>query len=170
MRTFLNVELTETRENLLKEITLLSDEEFNRNFNPEKWSIAQVCHHLILVEIVSIQVIEWGLKNKQPSSKERKNIDLILDRTTKIRAPKMVEPDEGPFELEAMIRLLEKSREALISSLNLVEDVSSLTQKAVNHPVFGELPLDQWVELIYLHEQRHIEQIKEIKSVINVSH
>lgn len=31
------------------------------------------------------------------------------------------------------------------------------------HPALGELFLDQWIELIYLHEQRHIEQIKEIK-------
>jgi hypothetical protein len=35
----------------------------------------------------------------------------------------------------------------------------------VRHPVLEELPLDQWIELLYLHEQRHIEQIKEIKAL-----
>ena len=28
------------------------------------------------------------------------------------------------------------------------------------HPALGELSLMEWIELIYLHEQRHISQIK----------
>lgn len=36
------------------------------------------------------------------------------------------------------------------------------------HPALGELLLDQWIELIYLHEQRHIEQIKEVKLLCEV--
>ncbi|WP_424473344.1 phage integrase SAM-like domain-containing protein [Paenisporosarcina sp.] len=53
----------------------------------------------------------------------------------------------------------------LMSVLNTVEDSSALTEKSVPHPFLGQLPLNQWIELIYLHEQRHIEQIKEIKSI-----
>ena len=36
------------------------------------------------------------------------------------------------------------------------------------HPALGELSLDQWIELIYLHEQRHISQIKEIKLLCEI--
>ncbi|MEC3085289.1 PadR family transcriptional regulator, partial [Bacillus cereus] len=35
-------------------------------------------------------------------------------------------------------------------------------------PALGELPLDQWIELIYLHEQRHMLQIKEIKLLCEI--
>jgi hypothetical protein len=45
-----------------------------------------------------------------------------------------------------------------------------LAEKSVTHPALGELPLDQWIEQIYLHEQRHIEQIKEIKLLLDARH
>ena len=68
-----------------------------------------------------------------------------------------------------MIDLLNDSRKRLMSVLHTIEDKSILEEKSVNHPAFGELPLDQWVELIPLHEQRHIEQIKEIKSILGIT-
>ena len=67
-----------------------------------------------------------------------------------------------------MIDLLNDSRKRLMSVLHTIEDKSILEEKSVNHPAFGELPLDQWVELIPLHEQRHIAQIKEIKSILGI--
>lgn len=54
----------------------------------------------------------------------------------------------------------------LITFLDTIEDKSILSEKSVKHPALGELPLDQWIEQIYLHEQRHIEQIKEIKGAL----
>ena len=72
-------------------------------------------------------------------------MELILDRTKKIQAPKIVEPDEQPFDVQQMIDLLNDSRERLMSLLHTIGDKSILKEKSVNHPAFGELPLDQWV-------------------------
>jgi hypothetical protein len=66
--------------------------------------------------------------------------------------------------------LLSDSRKKLMIFLITIEDKSILTEKSVKHPAFGELPLDHWIELIYLHEQRHIEQIKEIKLLLDARH
>ena len=162
--------LYETRNNLVKEIALLSYDEFNNRPDMNKWSIAQVCHHLVLVEKASIKAIAWGLKELDNTQKERKEVHLILDRTKKIKAPKIVEPDVEPFKVQQIIDLLSDSRKKLLTFLSTVEDKSILTEKSVNHPAFGELPLDQWVEQIYLHEQRHIEQIKEIKLFLDARH
>jgi hypothetical protein len=49
--------------------------------------------------------------------------------------------------------------------LNKIDDKSILKEIAVKHPVFGDLSLDQWIELLYLHEHRHIEQIKDLKAL-----
>ena len=155
--------LNETRNRLVNEITLLSDVQINSKPESNKWSIAQVCHHLVLVEEASIKAIAWGLKNNDNSQLEPISIELILDRTQKINAPKMVEPIEQSFEIQQIIDLLDDSRKKLITFLSTIEDVSILSEKSVKHPAFGYLPLNQWIELIYLHEQRHIEQIKEIK-------
>ncbi len=56
----------------------------------------------------------------------------------------------------------------MIAFLKTIEDKSTLADKSMKHPVFGELPLDQWIEHIYLHEQRHIEQIKELKFLLEI--
>ena len=157
--------LFETRNNLVKELTSLSDAQFNSMPDMDTWSIAQVCHHLVLVEEASIKAIAWGLKDS--TKKEQKPIQLILlDRTKKFRAPAIVEPNVEPFEVQQIIDLLSDSRKKLITFLNTVEDKSILAEKSMKHPALGELPLDQWIEQIYLHEQRHIEQIKEIKMTI----
>ncbi len=155
--------MDEARNNLIQQINLLSNEEFNRKPGLEKWSIAQVCHHLNLVEKATIKAIDWGLQQNKKTDLERKKVERILDRTNKIQAPKIVEPANEPLDVEQIIDLLSNSRQKLMSLLCTIEDTFILTEKSVKHPAFGELPLDQWIELIYLHEQRHIEQIKEIK-------
>lgn len=163
MNTFVN-NLNETRNNLVKEIALLGDAPFNSKLDMNRWSIAQVCHHLVLVEEASLKVIVWGLKEMDGTPKERKNIQVImLDRTKKIKAPKIIEPDVKPFQVQQILDLLHDSREKLLTLLSTIEDKSILEEKSVKHPALGELSLDQWIEQIYLHEQRHIEQIKELK-------
>ena len=158
MNKFVQDKLGETRNHLVNEITLLNDVQFNSKPDKDKWSIAQVCHHLVLVEEATMKAIAWGLNANEATQQERKNVELILDRTKKLKAPKIVEPAAESFEIQQIIDLLNDSREKMMT-----KDVSILAEKSVRHPAFGDLPLDQWVELIYLHEQRHIEQIKEIK-------
>ncbi|MFJ7827968.1 DinB family protein [Psychrobacillus sp. NPDC096623] len=170
MSDLVNDHLHETRNNLVNEITSLSHSQFNNRLSMNMWSIAQVCHHLVLVEQATIKAIEWGLKKVDNTQTERKNVHLILDRTKKFKAPEIVEPDIGPFEVQSIIELLNGSRNKLLIFLDTVEGKSLLAKKSFKHTALGELPLDQWIEQIYLHEQRHIEQIKEIKLLLNARH
>ena len=80
----------------------------------------------------------------------------------------MIEPSIQQFEVLQLVYLLNDSRKALMRFLSTIEDESKLAKKSVMHPALGELLLDQWIELIYLHEQRHIEQIKEVKLLCEV--
>ena len=169
MSNLVNDSLYETRNNLVKEITSLSYSQFNSRLRMNMWSIAQVCHHLVLVEQATIKAIAWGLKEVDNTRKVRKNVHLLLDRTKKIKAPKIVEPDVEPFEVQSIIDLLNDSRKKFLTFLSSIEDKSILEEKSFKHPALGELPLDQWIEQIYLHEQRHIEQIKEIKLLLDAN-
>ena len=170
MSNLVNDNLYETRNNLVKEITSLSYTQFNGRLGMNIWSIAQVCHHLVLVEQATIKAIAWGLKKVDNTQTERKNVHLILDRTKKFKAPEIVEPDVEPFEVQSIIDLLNDSRKKFLTFLSTIEDKSILAEKSFKHPALGELPLDQWIEQIYLHEQRHIEQIKEIKLLLDARH
>ncbi|MGN4125190.1 DinB family protein [Lysinibacillus sphaericus] len=162
--------LAETRNNLVTEITLLGEAQFNRKPDTNTWSIAQVCHHLVLVEQATLKAIAWGLKENDSTLQERKKVHLlILDRTKKIKAPKIVEPNVGPYEVQQIVDLLNDARNELVTFLSTIEDPSLLAKKSVKHPALGDLHLDQWVEQIYLHEQRHIEQIKELKLLVDAT-
>ena len=170
MSNLVNDNLYETRNNLVKEITSLSYTQFNGRLGMNMWSIAQVCHHLVLVERATIKAIAWGLKKVDNTQTERKNVQLVLDRTKKFKAPEIVEPDVEPFEVQSIIDLLNDSRKKFLTYLSTIEDKSILAEKSFKHPALGELPLDQWIEQMYLHEQRHTEQIKEIKLLIDARH
>ena len=170
MSNLINDNLYETRNNLVKEIASLSYTQFNGRLGMNMWSIAQVCHHLVLVEQATIKAIAWGLKKVDNTQTERKNVQLVLDRTKKFKAPEIVEPDVEPFEVQSIIDLLNDSRKKFLTFLSTSEDKSILAEKSFKHPALDELPLDQWIEQIYLHEQRHAEQIKEIKLLLAARH
>lgn len=154
-----------TRKRLLDEINLLSFDELNKKPDEDSWSIAQVCHHLSLVEASSAKAIRYGLKQTETHKVEKKPIDRLSDRTKKFKAPDIVKPSEEPLTVEQIINLLKESRTFLFTTLDKIEDTTILSERSVKHPRFGELPLNQWVEVVYHHEQRHIEQIKEIKKL-----
>jgi hypothetical protein len=160
--------LLKTRNRLIEEISSLRDEEFNRKNDSITWSIAQVCHHLYLSETVFTKAIRYGLSQDEGFRTEAKNFESVLDRTKKLVAPDIVTPGDGPFEMEEILNLLHQSRSKLESLLSKVEDPTILLEKSTQHPFFGFLPLNQWIDLIYLHEQRHIEQIEEIKVQVRI--
>ncbi|UVI33087.1 DinB family protein [Paenibacillus spongiae] len=157
--------LFKTRERLLHEVSSLSFDDFNRRVEMNKWSIAQVCHHLYITEKLFAKAIAFGLAQKNPAEKEHIPVHFVSDRSNKIHAPKISEPGSEPFQVLQIVQLLSDSRIKLMDVLRTIDDKSVLKTIAVEHLVFGYLPLDQWVELLYLHEQRHIEQIKDLKAM-----
>jgi uncharacterized damage-inducible protein DinB len=159
--------LLETRNRLLSEIRPFRFDEFNKKPDQNNWSAAQVCDHLILVEIAFTKAIIYGMR-KEDQEIERKDLSFTLDRKQKIDAPEIVIPDSEQIEVQSVLERLSESRKELLTVLNTIKDRSILTGKYARHPIFGKIPLDQWIELLYLHEQRHIEQIREIKGKIGV--
>ncbi|MEH7494099.1 DinB family protein [Neobacillus niacini] len=158
--------LLSTRNKVLDEISGLSYEQLNKKLGVETWSVAQVCHHLYLTESVFTQAISFGLAKSNGKKAEPKPVQLAVDRSQKVKAPDMVVPGDEPLELEKITELLNQSRNLFLEFYNQLEDKSILAEKSAKHPLFGYTPLDQWVDLIYLHEERHIEQIREIKSLL----
>ncbi|WP_423800519.1 DinB family protein [Neobacillus sp. SAB-20_R2A] len=159
--------LAEARSQLINEIQNLGFDGFNKSPGESSWSVAQVCHHLYLAEKSFTSGLIYGMKSEKSQKADAKPLQLyLLDRTKKIDAPSIVAPSMGPFELQQILNLLEESRANLLTVMDGVKDKTVLTEKSAKHPLFGYLPLYQWIENVYLHDQRHIEQIKEIKSEI----
>ncbi|SDN24733.1 DinB family protein [Bacillus sp. OK048] len=164
MSTSVMENLVTTRDRLLKEIGSISYEILNKKPDSDTWSIGQVCHHLYLTESVFTQAIIYGHNKVNGKKADPKPIQVTAVRTQKIKAPDIVVPEDGPWELQQIKERLNHSRNIFLEFYNQIEDKSVLAEKSTKHPLFGYLPLNQWVDLIYLHEERHIEQIKELKS------
>jgi len=161
-----NRQLSIAREGLLHEISSLHEHEFNYA-TENAWSIGQICHHLWKTETLFTKAILFGLKRRPVTNADRKPVEVVLDQSVKYQAPEVAVPDAGPFQVEELLRMLGESRGQLLDMLRKVEDPAAFAEIAVNHPRFGALPLEQWIELLYMHEQRHTEQIKELKSYLS---
>jgi len=158
----INQHLQETRDQLLSILNGLSSDQFNKSKDSNSWSIGQVCQHLIKTEDLYVYVIRKGLKSKEDSIIGHKPLEFLLDRSKKLEAPDIARPTENHFELSDIIEKLNNSRQKLYETLNALEDPSLLSKRHFVHPVFKEMLLIEWVKTLYLHEQRHIQQIIEI--------
>ncbi|WP_409342351.1 DinB family protein [Paenibacillus sp. MBLB4367] len=159
----INQKLKETRDELLAILNGLSRDQLDKQKDSYSWSISQVCQHLIKTEELYVVAIRKGLKNKEDSFLEKKPLEFLLDRSKKLVAPDIAKPTDGILEYQEIIEKLNNSREKLYELLNTVEDPSVLSRRHFVHPVFKEMLLIEWVASLYLHEQRHIKQIIEIK-------
>ncbi|MEH6940430.1 DinB family protein [Bacillus sp. JJ722] len=159
-------ELSHTREQLINEISSLCYAEFNEQVTKKEWSIAQVCHHLVLSELLFTKGLTIGLSKNENIPVNEKKIHTLKDRSFKVDAPEIVQPELIKFELQQILELLNDSRKKLVNVLRSVHDSSIWAEKSAKHPVFKEVSLEQWIEIIFLHEQRHIQQIEELKTKI----
>ncbi|WP_456287976.1 DinB family protein [Paenibacillus sp. AK002] len=151
-----------TRVELLGILDGLSGDQLNQQKDLNSWSISQVCQHLFKTEELYVVAIKKGLKSKEDSFIENKSVEFLLDRSQKLEAPDIAKPTDEFLEYEEIIEKLNNSRQKLLELLNTVEDESVLSRRHFIHPVFKEMLLIEWVKSLYLHEQRHINQINEI--------
>ncbi|MFB7638901.1 DinB family protein [Peribacillus butanolivorans] len=155
--------LFESRNQLIGEITELEDKALNHKPVPDIWSIAQICHHLYLSEQAITEAIARGIRDRDYKNIIQKNIYLISDMKKKFKSPDIVLPSQKPFEISKIIDLLAESRDQLLQVLYEMDKDIVLNKKKAKHPMFGDLSLDQWIELLSIHEQRHTKQIQDIK-------
>ena len=67
---------------------------------------------------------------------------------------------------DELVNLLEESRFRYLQDVFNETHERTLAEKSMDHPHFGLISLKNLVDFIWLHEQRHIEQINEIKKEI----
>lgn len=158
--------LERTRAHLLAEIAGLSEEQLNGKADAQTWSIAQVVQHIAMAEDGIASLIPTALA--QAPTFAEPDIDLqqvIPDRSQKIQAPSRLEPPTEPVHLAQLLAMLAESRARTIAILDAIADPALLSKTSPSHPhlVLGPLSTRQWIDTIYLHETRHIEQIATIK-------
>ena len=156
------------RQQLLKEIKEISDEDLNIKPTPDTWSIKQLLEHLYLMEATITKTIKKQLAFGEVSIVDEKPIQLAVNRSTKVEAPDYVLPSEEFSTRDSLKDKLALSHQELVE-VALQTDDTKLLEKAFTHPIFGQLNLQQWIHFVGYHELRHIEQIKEVKETLGLN-
>ncbi|EIT85672.1 hypothetical protein A374_07544 [Fictibacillus macauensis ZFHKF-1] len=151
-----------TRQRLFEVIEGLSQQQLNQQEHKDTWSIMQTMHHLYLMEQSIAIIVANRLKSKQKTSADQKPIEKAVDRSYKVEAPSFLVPTKRHLTLAAIKEKLASSREYMLSVIaNAPQE--ELLQRSYPHPAFGLLSLQQWIDFLPYHEERHIRQIEEIK-------
>jgi uncharacterized damage-inducible protein DinB len=152
--------LGQTRTRLLESFMNQTDEQVNQKPDAEQWSISQVIYHLFSTEKEIAELILNSIKIDSKKVEER-GLSFLTDRSRNVKAA--IEPPEDYFTKKELLHLLETSRFQYLQAIFNETHEKTLEGKSVDHPSLGLISLKNLVDFIWLHEQRHIEQIKEIK-------
>jgi DinB family protein len=162
--------LKDSEQETLDALEKLSDEQLKFKAAPDKWSILDVCEHILLAEGLIFGAVdralatqpnpEWETKTKGKTEFVEK---AVVNRTVKVKAPEEIVPAGKLSRAE----IIAKYKEARGKTLKFTEETQlPLKSHTLEHPfpVFGTLNAYQWLIYVPLHNMRHNLQIAEVKS------
>ncbi|MDQ3667608.1 MAG: DinB family protein [Acidobacteriota bacterium] len=153
---------------LVNTITTIEDPVFSRNPAENEWSIAEIVHHLCLVEERVIKELETELAN--PPGRIgflRKFIPtcIVASRLLRVKAPKGVNPVNPPSRAEVIANY--DAARSRLKELCSSHGRNRLKQVVFKHPFLGEIDGTATVSFIGYHELRHYKQIREAIKKLN---
>ncbi len=155
--------LEKTRESYLHTARSLSREQLQYKPAPDRWSVAEVLEHIIIVEGRVLGSIEKTVQQAPNAPKSAFKDDFLVSRVAtrvdRLKGPEVLMPkgqwpeDQLPLEFEAVRR-----RSIEFAGATHAE----LRRHTFPHPFFGELDCYQWLLLISAHCERHLAQAAEV--------
>jgi hypothetical protein len=157
--------LDESLQVLEKSLAGLPEKSWRHKLTPERWSISEIVHHLVLVEVQRLQMMKEMLAGRRESAPPR--IEAIADissyrrKEQKTQAIEMMQPTP---DLPAKTLLLGFRRgrtdtRAFASAIDLkqLQNIWLLTKS------FGPLNGAEYLEFLAAHTERHADQILEVR-------
>jgi hypothetical protein len=156
---------TAAREEFLRLVTPLSEEQWAFRPAPDRWSVREIAEHVVIVERYAHGLIEAALAGDPDPDWPAKAgavtegvCERILDRSRKGHAPPPMQPKGEWSGAEA----LRQYREARDKTREIIErfDLPLKAHLASGPP--GTFNGYDWILLVSLHNQRHNQQIAEV--------
>jgi uncharacterized damage-inducible protein DinB len=171
-------DIDRTRGRLLQSVERLSDEQQGFRPAPGKWSVAELCEHLSIVESNVVRLVAKLLGKAEEAGQTRADeapfapvsIEEFVEqtRTQKLEAPENIRPVASLSLADSLARLSD-SRAALHALRPRLERTDGHATR-FPHPAWGPLNLYQWLLFIGAHEARHLAQIEELKDALSARH
>lgn len=158
-------------ERLLATIAAIEEESFSRRPAENNWSIAEVVHHLCLVEERVIKDLEKALSKPPRHQAFRRRLvptAIVAYRLIRVKAPQAVTPTNPPHKEEAIHNF--NAARTKLKDICHIHGRQRLNQTTFKHPFLGEINGVATISFVGYHEQRHYKQIREIIGKLNGSY
>lgn len=148
---------------LVDTISPIDDPLFSRSPAKNEWSIAEIVHHLYLVEERVIKELETELANPpRRIGFLRKLIptSIVASRLLRVKAPRSVTPLNPPARVDVMANY--DAARGRLKDLCSTHGRNRLKQIVFKHPFLGEIDGTATISFVGYHELRHFKQIREV--------
>ena len=146
----------------------MDDAHFERRPSENEWSVAEIVHHLSLVEQYVIKSLEQSLAQppqRLPLLRRLVPTRIVAFRLLRVKAPKGVQPLNPPPK-EQLIENFNATR-ARLKALCAAHDRARLRQVTFKHPFLGPIDGTATISFVGYHELRHYKQIREVLKKLN---
>jgi hypothetical protein len=163
--------LQETKENLLKKVKGLTQEQLNFKVNAESWSITECVEHVAIAENNFSGLIQTSLKEAADPSKRNEVkmtddalVKMITDRTHKLKTTEAFQPSGkfGSFD-----RTLNEFKTKRANNIDYIKTTPDDLRNHYNDFPFGKIDTYQTILFMAAHTKRHTEQVEEVMSAAN---
>ena len=160
--------LDQIHSKLLTTVAPVGDNVFSRKPSDHEWSVAEIVHHLCLVETRVTKDLEKGLA--RPPVRigilgRLKPTSIVAVRLLRVRAPGAMNPINPPSKEESLANY-DAARNRL-KELCSTHGWPRLKQVVFKHPFLGDINGTATVSFVGYHELRHFKQIKEVLRKLN---
>ena len=174
----LYAQVSVARSRYLAAVENLTTEQGHFRLTPQSWSTAEVTEHLVHAEqggILSMWKAAVGIRTGEPvwvghSPNEGLSIEEIIERTWRPleEVPESAAPRMGGPLGFWTVSL--RSCQALLPSLMAALEGLDLNEVIYPHPISGPLNVQQRLEFLRFHLNRHLEQVETIKMSPGLPH
>src|SRR5713226_2405548 len=162
--------LQDTQKEFLTSVEGLTDAQWNYKSAPDRWSVGEVAEHIFRSEGLLMSAVQGALAsppNPDWETKTRGKTELVEkalpDRSHKAQAPEPIQPKGNWSRAE----IIQQFKEARAKTLKFTAETElALKEHTLEHPFpfFGTLNAYQWLIYIPWHNNRHNQQIAEVKA------
>ena len=164
-------ELESTSDELLRSISGLTQAQLTYKINPQVWSIHECLEHIVITEIAVYRILMQqstsisGSADTEKIGKEKME-KLMHDRSLKTEAPDDVKPVGRFNSVQELTDKFRSNRERIVVPLKSNSIV--FDSQIITHPMLGEMTKKDWLHFMIHHCERHVSQIEEIKSFVQL--
>ena len=161
--------MKDTRNEVLRSVKGLTNAQLNFKAAPDRWSIKECMYHIAISEKNLWGLLEMTMKS--PANPEKRTeikvtddafIRMIEDRTNKVKTSEPFEPKNTPYKTLGEAVDAFKAMRA-----DHIKYMKSTTEDLRNHVVqmpFGMIDCYQLSLMVAAHDNRHRQQIDEVKA------